>query len=70
MNQAIFMLSSNFKKVMDTDKFKPGWHDVIQLDKTLIGQPFARYAIVAFIEADGVDALSRDETHKWYIQTS
>ena len=66
-NQAIFMLSSNFRKVMDTDEFKPGWHDVIQLDKTLIGRPFARYAIVAFIEADGVEALSREETHKWYV---
>ncbi len=66
-NQAIFMLSSNFGKVMDTDEFTPGWHDVIQLDKTLIGRPFARYAIVAFIEADGVEAMSREETHKWYV---
>lgn len=64
--QALFMLSSNFKKVMDTDALSAGWHDVVQVDKTLIGKPFARWAIVAFIEAHGVEALSRDETHKWY----
>lgn len=65
---AIFMLSSNFKKMMDTDQFSPGWHDVIQVDKTLIGKPFARWAVVAFIEAHGVEALSRTETHKWYAE--
>ncbi|MBY0463046.1 MAG: hypothetical protein K2Q34_07685 [Alphaproteobacteria bacterium] len=63
---AVFMLSSNFQKVMDTDKLSPGWHDVIQTDETLIGKPFARWAVVAFIEADGVEALPRSETHKWY----
>ena len=63
---AIFMLSSNFQKVMDTDKLSPGWHDVIQMDETFIGKPFARWAVVAFIEADGVEALPRSETHKWY----
>ena len=65
---AVFMLSSNFQKVMDTDKMSAGWHDVIQVDKTLIGKPFARWAIVAFIEAHGVEALSRKETHKWYAE--
>jgi hypothetical protein len=65
---AIFMLSSNFKKMMDTDEFCPGWHDVIQVDKTLIGKPFARWAVVAFIEAHGVEALPRTETHKWYAE--
>jgi hypothetical protein len=64
--QALFMLSSNFQKVMDTDVLSAGWHDVIQVDKTLIGKPFARWAIVAFIEAHGVEALPRTETHKWY----
>lgn len=63
---AIFMLSSNFKQIMPTDELSAGWHDVIQLDETLIGKPFARWAIVAFIEAHGVVALSRAETHKWY----
>ncbi|MBY0281429.1 MAG: hypothetical protein K2W94_04645 [Alphaproteobacteria bacterium] len=63
---AVFMLSSNFQKVMDTDQLSPGWHDVIQTDETLIGKPFARWAVVAFIEADGVEALPRSETHKWY----
>lgn len=64
--EAIFMLSSNFQKLMNTDSLAAGWHDVIQLDETLIGKPFARWAIVAFIEGHGVEALSRSETHKWY----
>ncbi|CEK10545.1 hypothetical protein [Legionella hackeliae] len=63
---AIFMLSSNYKQIMKTDDLFPGWHDVIQLDETFVGKPFARWAIVAFIEAHGVEALSRSETHKWY----
>jgi hypothetical protein len=62
---ALFMFSSNFKKVIDSDDFAAGWHDVIQTDKTQIGKPFARWAVVAFIEAHGVEALSRDDTHKW-----
>ncbi len=57
---------SNCKKVMDSEKFQAGWHDVIQVDETLIGKPFARWAIVVFIEAHGVLALPRTETHKWY----
>jgi hypothetical protein len=52
---------------MNTDKLFPGWHDVIQLDETLIGKPFARWAIVVFIEAHGVEALPRTETHKWLL---
>lgn len=66
---AIFMLSSNFQKIMQGDqsnKLNAGWHDVIQLDETKIGKPFARWAVVAFIEAEGVEALPRTETHKWY----
>jgi isopenicillin N synthase-like dioxygenase len=67
---AIFMLSSNFQKVINTDKLSAGWHDVIQMDKTQIGKPFARWAMVAFIDAHGVEALSRTETHKWYNENS
>jgi hypothetical protein len=67
--QAIFMLSSNYKKVLDTENLIPGWHDVIQLDETAIGKPYARWAIVAFIEAHGVEALSREETHKYYQES-
>ncbi|ASQ46027.1 hypothetical protein [Legionella clemsonensis] len=63
---AIFMLSSNFKQIMPTEELSAGWHDVIQLDETRVGKPFARWAIVAFIEAHGVVALPRTETHKWY----
>jgi len=63
---ALFMLSSNFKQILNTDELLPGWHDVIQLDETCIGKPFARWAIVAFIEAHGVKALARTETHKWH----
>lgn len=63
---AIFMLSSNFQKILDTSHFSPGWHDVIQLDKAQIGKSYARWAIVAFIEAHSVEALPREETHKWF----
>ncbi|KTC86638.1 hypothetical protein [Legionella brunensis] len=65
-NHAIFMLSSNFKQVMQINELSAGWHDVIQLDDALVGKPFARWAIVAFIDAHGVKALPRTETHKWY----
>jgi isopenicillin N synthase-like dioxygenase len=68
--EVIFMLSSNFKKLMDTDQFNPGWHDVIQLNDTVIGKPYARWAIVAFIDGHDVEALPRSETHKWYPQAS
>jgi len=66
--QAVFMLSSNFKKVINSDELSAGWHDVIQLDDQWIGKPFARWAVVAFIEAHGVEALPRTETHKWYTK--
>ncbi len=66
---AIFMLASNFQKIMNTTELSPGWHDVIQLDKTLIGKPYARWAIVAFIEAHDVEALSRSETHRWFKES-
>lgn len=65
-DHAVFMLASNYKKIMDTEQFLPGWHDVIQLDETQLGQSFARWAIVAFIDGHNVEALSRSETHKWY----
>jgi hypothetical protein len=68
--EAIFMLSSNFKKLMDTDQLSPGWHDVIQLNETIIGKPYARWAIVAFIDGHDVEALPRSETHKWYAPAS
>ncbi len=63
---ALFFLSSNFNKIMQTDELKPAWHDVIQLDETAIGKPFARWALVAFIEGHSVEALPRTETHKWF----
>lgn len=64
---ALFMLSSNFKKLIFHDDLHAGWHDVIQLDEQKIGKPYARWAVVAFIEAHDVDALPRSETHKWAI---
>jgi isopenicillin N synthase-like dioxygenase len=63
---AIFMVSSNIQKIMETDRLLPSWHDVIQMDDTLIGKSFARWAIVAFIDGHSVEALPRSETHKWY----
>ena len=68
-HHALFMVSSNFRKVADTDILTPGWHDVIQQNDTHIGKPFSRWAIVAFIEAANVEALSKAETHKWYQPT-
>lgn len=62
---ALFFLSSNFKKVIETDQLSAGWHDVIQTNDLLIDRPFSRWAIVAFIEAHGVEALPQTETHKW-----
>lgn len=63
---ALFMISSNYKKIIDTDKLKPGWHDVVQTDESKIGQSFARWAVVAFIDGHSVESLSRGETHKFY----
>lgn len=65
-NQAVFMLSSNFRKIIDTEILSAGWHDVVQLDDSKIGKPFARWAIVAFFEGIDVEALPRTETHKWH----
>ncbi|WP_131783260.1 hypothetical protein [Legionella gresilensis] len=65
-DHAIFMISSNYRKMIDNPDLFPAWHDVIQLDENLIGQPFARWALVAFIDAHGVEALPRTETHKWF----
>lgn len=63
---ALFMISSNFQKIMNSEEFSPGWHDVIQLNEALIGKSYARWAVVAFIEAHNVEALPRSETHKYF----
>lgn len=69
-HQALFMLSSNVDKAFGTSTdLPPGWHDVVQLNDKMIGQPLARWAIVAFIDAKEVETVSRDETHKWYQPT-
>lgn len=65
-NTALFMIASNVKKVMETDKLLPAWHDVIQTDENQIGKSCARWALVAFIDGHNVEALPRSETHKWY----
>ncbi len=67
-NNALFMVSSNYKKLLPTDALSPAWHDVIQLDETHMGKPFARWAIVAFIDGHGVASLPRTQTHKWSIR--
>jgi hypothetical protein len=66
-DHAIFMLSSNFRQMVNNDDISPGWHDVVQLDESKIGMAFARWAIVAFVDAVGVEALSKNETHKYYV---
>ena len=70
---AVFMLSSNFQTVLKGTPDCPlyaGWHDVIQMDDSIIGKPFARWAVVAFIEAHNVEALPRSETHKWAVDAA
>lgn len=69
-NKALFMVSSNYRKVIDTDLLNPGWHDVIQLDSNYVGKPFSRWALVAFIDGHDVEALSRSETHRWFKSES
>ncbi|MBS0184906.1 MAG: hypothetical protein JSS34_00900 [Proteobacteria bacterium] len=66
-DHALFMISSNFKKTINTNELSPAWHDVIQCNETQIGQPFSRWAIVAFIDAANVEALDKSETHKWPV---
>ena len=63
---AVFMCASNLRQVIKDPLYKPAWHDVIQVDETKIGQPCARWAVVAFIEALDVEALPREETHKFF----
>jgi len=61
--EAIFMMGKNFPKITD-DTFLPSWHDVVQVDKTTIGQPFARWAVVCFFEVEGLGADPHDKTHQ------
>ena len=39
--EALFFLSSNFQRLVADATLKPAWHDVVQLDKTIIGKPYA-----------------------------
>lgn len=64
--QGIFFVSSNYEKITRSPDFKPAWHDVIQTDETLIGKPFARWAMVAFLDGHNLTALDKTETHKFY----
>lgn len=66
---AVFMFSGNMEKVVSSSPYHPGWHDVIQLDETFVGRPFSRWAVVAFIDAHGVDTLSRGELRQWEHQS-
>lgn len=65
-NNSMFFVSSNYKKIIDSDVLTPAWHDVIQMDKTQLGKSFARWAMVCFIDGIDVEALSREENHKFY----
>ncbi len=64
--QALFFLSSVFDRVINAPDYSPAWHDVIQVNEEVIGKPFARWSVVAFIEVPGVEQLPRTETHKFY----
>ncbi|MCE2950747.1 MAG: hypothetical protein ACK5TR_07450 [Alphaproteobacteria bacterium] len=65
---ALFMLSGNVEKVMDSHELSSGWHDVIQLDHTCIDQPFSRWAVVAFIDGHGVDTLPSCELRRFWTE--
>jgi hypothetical protein len=60
-NQAIFFISSNYRKIIDSDNLTPAWHDVIQLDANKLGRSFSRWAVVAFIDGNNVDSISRNQ---------
>lgn len=64
---AVFFLASNLRNIIKQKSLNPAWHDVIQMDDTCIGKSLSRWAIVAFIDAHGVDALPWEETHKFYV---
>jgi len=68
--KAIFMMGSNFKAIMPISDLFASWHDVVQLDENLIGKPCARWALVVFVDGHDVEALSRLETHKYYMPSS
>lgn len=51
-NQGIFFVSSNYRKIIDSENLTPAWHDVIQLNKSQVGQSFSRWAVVAFIDGN------------------
>ncbi|KTD59880.1 hypothetical protein Lsan_2136 [Legionella santicrucis] len=64
-DKAVFFISSNYKRVFGEQcLFNPAWHDVIQIDKTKIGAPYSRWAIVAFFVPYGVAELPRSLTHR------
>lgn len=64
-DHALFMLGINVNQLIKDSTFKPGWHDVIQLDQTNIGRPCARWAIVGFIEGQTTPDTLQTDTHKW-----
>lgn len=65
-DSAILMMASNQAKLLPESPWPPGWHDVVQLDERYLGHPYARWAVVAFIDAHGVDALPKSQTLHWH----
>lgn len=67
--EALFMVSSNFRKIIDTDALKPAWHDVVHSEDAPVaeGTPFTRWALVAFLDGHNVETVSKAETHKWRV---
>ena len=62
-NEALFFLSKNFSKLINSTDYKPAWHDVIQLNDQIIGKPYARWSVVCFLDANDIEAESRESTH-------
>lgn len=62
---AIFMMASNQEKILPGSPWPAGWHDVVQMDEQYLGRSYARWAVVAFIDAHGVEALPKSRTLQW-----
>ena len=64
-NTAVFFLSKNFESMLGKGSgLLPGWHDVIQMEKRLVGAPVQRWSIVAFMDVVGATGGTIEEMHE------
>lgn len=59
---AIFMPSFHFSALTD-GKILPAWHDVVQASGDTVSSSAARWAVVYFVNAPGLEMPSSKETH-------